>query len=284
MNPQTTILIPAHDEEASIARTLAPLSALAGEDAWRVIVICNGCRDATAAVARAALPSATVIEQDDGGKWRAINAGLEMAPPGSAIILDADIEIDLASLRALAAALEQPEVRAVSPAARFALDPCDSWVRAYYRVFSRHGYLRHGVGGAGVYGLSAAARQQLGPLPPLISDDGFVRAAVAMENQRRVTQDAAGGPVFALVHPPRHVGELVRSEARWRRGDRELDGAAMHDGVHSGGLGSLIRDDRPGMADLLRYMAIKAAGRLLAAVKPVRADRRWRKDMTSRQQ
>ncbi len=57
--PIATVLIPAHNESALIGRTLAPLR---GDARFRVIVVANGCNDATAAEARGALPTARVIE------------------------------------------------------------------------------------------------------------------------------------------------------------------------------------------------------------------------------
>ena len=63
-----TILIPAHNEEAVIARTLWYLSRGLPLGAYRLIVIANGCSDATAARARAILPQSHVIETETPGK------------------------------------------------------------------------------------------------------------------------------------------------------------------------------------------------------------------------
>ena len=55
MPSRFTVLVPAHDEERTIARLLEGLRPLPGrEGEIAVIVVCNACRDETAARARAA--------------------------------------------------------------------------------------------------------------------------------------------------------------------------------------------------------------------------------------
>ncbi|MGD9408165.1 MAG: glycosyltransferase, partial [Gammaproteobacteria bacterium] len=43
-----SVVIPAHDEEAVIQRTLGALLRSADPGEFEVIVVCNGCSDATA--------------------------------------------------------------------------------------------------------------------------------------------------------------------------------------------------------------------------------------------
>lgn len=103
--PDMAILVPAHQEEAGIAATLANLrQQLTEKD--RLIVIADNCTDATADLARQA--GAEVIERRDSarrGKGYALDYGirhLEAAPPQIVIIVDADCTLEPGSLDALA--------------------------------------------------------------------------------------------------------------------------------------------------------------------------------------
>lgn len=274
-----SIIVPAHNEERTIARVL---SGIGHAPHRQVIVAANGCTDRTAEAARAAAPWARVLDLAEGGKWRAINAALDHAGDGPAIVLDADVEIAAAALDALARVLAEVGVLAASPAAEFDLSGCDALVRAYYRVFARHHYLRSGVGGSGVYGLSAEGRALLGEFPRIISDDGYVRTLFPEDRQRRVSLAADGSAVVARVRPPRTWHELLRSEARWRRGDRELVGVAGDPPRAPGFLLKLVRQREVSLPDAMGYAAIKLMGRLRALAEPVSADRTWHKDASSR--
>ena len=102
---RTVIIIPAHDEEAVIARTVAELKREAAETA-RILVVADNCSDATAAVAHSA--SAEVIRRNDserrgkGFALAAARAHLSNDPPDVVIVLDADCRLAGASLRTLA--------------------------------------------------------------------------------------------------------------------------------------------------------------------------------------
>lgn len=92
-HPKSAILIPAHNEEAGIAATLASiLPQLGAKD--RVIVIADNCSDDTAVVARAS--GVIAIERTDPvlrGKGYALDHGiqyLQADPPEVVLMFDAD--------------------------------------------------------------------------------------------------------------------------------------------------------------------------------------------------
>ena len=90
--PQGSVIIPAHNEAAVIARTLAPLAPLAAAGQLEVIVACNGCTDHTAAIARG-FDGVTVLELGQSSKAAALNAGDAAASHWPRLYLDADVQI-----------------------------------------------------------------------------------------------------------------------------------------------------------------------------------------------
>jgi hypothetical protein len=124
--PPCVVLIPAHDEEAVVARTLQSVGAqLRPGD--RVLVVADNCTDGTADVARA--HGAEVVERADParrGKGYALAFGrdaLAAAPPDVVVVLDADCTLGGDALRRLVRAAvagrrpAQGSYRMVAPAA-----------------------------------------------------------------------------------------------------------------------------------------------------------------------
>ncbi len=103
--PKIAILMPAHNEAASIARSIVPLTPQLGERV-RLVAIADNCSDDTASVARAA--GATVIERHDAAlRGKGACSGLRSRrlaqdPPDVVVVLDADCELEGESLNTLA--------------------------------------------------------------------------------------------------------------------------------------------------------------------------------------
>jgi cellulose synthase/poly-beta-1,6-N-acetylglucosamine synthase-like glycosyltransferase len=71
----TSIIIPAHNEQAVVARGIESLDRDAGADSYQVIVVANGCSDKTCEVARRAWDRVEVVETDVPSKSNALNLG-----------------------------------------------------------------------------------------------------------------------------------------------------------------------------------------------------------------
>lgn len=105
--PRTVVLIPAHDEAAGIAVTIAALRAVT-DPAIALVVVADNCTDDTAKQARAA--GADVIERNDPmrrGKGYALAFGrdhLAASPPECVVVLDADCAVEGAGVAALSRA------------------------------------------------------------------------------------------------------------------------------------------------------------------------------------
>jgi hypothetical protein len=89
-----TILVAARDEEHVIASTVRRLRKSFPEA--EVLVADDGSRDATAAEAEAA--GATVLRLRRRGKGQALSAAERAAPPGSLLLVDADVRGDVRAL------------------------------------------------------------------------------------------------------------------------------------------------------------------------------------------
>jgi cellulose synthase/poly-beta-1,6-N-acetylglucosamine synthase-like glycosyltransferase len=102
------VLVPAHNEEELIARTLKPLSGI-GSRGHHLVVIADNCTDKTAEIA--ATYNVDVVirnNQELKGKGYALDAGVEHlrklgSSPDIVVIIDADCETTSADIESLAA-------------------------------------------------------------------------------------------------------------------------------------------------------------------------------------
>lgn len=103
--PPVAVLVPAHDEAAGIAETLAGICGHL-RDHDRLVVVADNCTDATATIARSA--GAEVIERSDSihrGKGYALDFGirhLASHPPEIVVVIDADTKVKPWTIDALA--------------------------------------------------------------------------------------------------------------------------------------------------------------------------------------
>lgn len=127
------MIIPAHNEASVIARTLAPLAPLAAAGKIEVVVVCNGCSDNTAAIARG-FEGVTVLEIGRPSKSAALNAGDAAATKWPRLYLDADVQISQHAVRDVLTALEAGGPLAARPAVHFDLQDAHPLIHSYYRT------------------------------------------------------------------------------------------------------------------------------------------------------
>lgn len=184
-DPALCVLIPASNEEALIGACLGALARSRGLDGWaEVIVIANGCQDATADAARSQADSfaakgwtLTVIERAEGGKLAALDAGEARARAGIRVYLDADVTVSPDLVAQLHDALDTDGPRYASGTLRIT---AQGWAaRAYARIYRQVPFMAQGVPGCGVFAVNAAGRAHWGAFPQIISDDTFVRLQFA---------------------------------------------------------------------------------------------------------
>ncbi len=225
-----SVVIPAHNESATIARCLRAVSDGAAPGELEIVVVCNGCTDDTADIARATSPDATVLELAQASKSAALNAGDDVATRFPRVYLDADIELAVSAVRETAQALATPGVLCAAPTPSFELAGRGPLVRSYYEVWQRLPYLNDEMVGTGVYALSAAGRARFDRFPDITADDQFV-----LQRFDRTERRALRGSQF-VVHTPTTLRGLLAIRRRAYRGADELQasGLATHPATPSG--------------------------------------------------
>lgn len=283
-----TVIIPAHNEEAVIARCLETLNhGRPQNNNTQIIVAANGCSDRTVEIAAAAAPDAIVLDLPVGSKTLAMNAAARMASHFPRIFLDADIRCDYHSLVALAATLREPGVMAASPAIRMDLARSGPLVKSYYRVWLTQPYVRQAMVGSGCFGLSLAGYQTIGDFPDITGDDVWVYTRFAQGERRNINNDAAGRPVSFTVSPPRRITDQIRVETRRRLGNAELLKLypSPHQGPRTNGWKDLMAalQDGASLADLAVYLATKMIVHMRAAAARKRNHAIvWERDLEAR--
>ncbi len=217
------IIVPAHNEQTYIGATLSGL--LAQDDqapsALRVLVVANGCSDATASKARSFTErfaergwDLRVLETPVGSKPVALNLGDAEAAPGPRVYLDADVVCAPSLLGKLAGILDSPEPRYASGIVT--IPPPRSRISRYYaRLLLKVPFMAIGVPGCGLYAMNPAGRARWGAFPDIIADDLFARHNFAPDERFRAEAEFS----WVLAEG---FSALVRVRRRWDMGNRQL--------------------------------------------------------------
>ena len=223
-----SIVIPAYNEAGFIGDSLAQLlrsEEPAGTDAdhpVEVIVVANGCSDDTAGQARAMAPGFAargwrfqVIEQDEGSKTKALNAGIAAACNPRLVFMDADIEVSPGLIAALARAVDRAEP--VYASGTFHVRRTGNLISACYaRFWKRLPFMAEGVPGCGISAVNAAGRARWEQIPEIISDDMFIRSHFTAAERIAVPE----GFCWPIAEG---FAALVRVRRRQNRGMAELE-------------------------------------------------------------
>jgi len=284
--PAGAVIIPAHNEESVIGRTLQALAPVAATGRVEVIVACNGCTDTTARIARG-FAGVRVLEVTEASKVAALNAADAAATLWPRVYLDADIEIPPVALRMVLDRLASGGPLAARPAFAYDDGGAEPLVRAFYRARRRLPSTGQALWGAGVYGLAEAGHRRFGAFPEVTGDDLFVDLAFS------AAEKAVVGTPPVTVRTPRTARALLGVLRRYYRGQAELVGAGpVPASLGAGGFGT-----RRTLRELLGsvrgpFSALDAAayaGFVVAARVPHRGARRgaagrgrWERDESSR--
>ena len=211
----TSVIVPAHNEGQVIGRLLDGLLFDARPAEFEVLVVSNGSADDTADVARRH-SGVQVIEIDEASKHLALVTGDRAATSFPRLYVDADVELDTASARALVATLRRPGTLAAAPERRLLLDGSSWSVRAYYRVWERLPTVRDGLCGRGVLGVSEVGFDRIADRPELMGDDLFLHSRFAPD-ERRIVVNAS-----SVVRGPKALSDLISRRVRAAQGNTQL--------------------------------------------------------------
>lgn len=292
--PIAAVVVPAHNEEAVIGRTLRRLLAGTAPGELHVVVVPNACTDRTAEEARKAAaryapatpPPGTggvlVVETDVPGKPHALRLGDEhCGDVFPRVYLDADVELTADAVRALVAACARPGVLACAPVPELDLTGVGPVARRMHRVHDRLVAPHRALAGVGVYVLTAEGHARAFPIPDdVISDDGWVHRSFAPHER------AVVGEARSLVRPARTVRAHLRRRVRVRLGNRQLDALGLPFREPRLGLADLlavVRRREVGVLDAACYLAVQLLDRALTAVRSRRgAAVAWGTDASTR--
>ena len=227
--PPLTIIIAAYDEEDHLEGTLASIRRQDYTGPLEVIVVNDGSRDRTSAVARRVAADWTAVRVIDLshnlGKSHALNHGLEATRTDLVVTVDGDCVLIVTALRHLVEryAADPPGTCAVAGMV-FVRNSRDSWITRAQEWDYFHGIaavkrvqsLYHGTLVAqGAFSLyERAALRAVGGWPHGVGEDIILTWAL-LERGWRVghAEDAC---LFTTA--PRTLGQFVMQRRRWARG------------------------------------------------------------------
>ena len=189
-----SVIIPANNEEGYIGTCLDLLLASEppSKGPMQVVVVANGCSDNTVGEAGERNTAFAekgwrldVLDLEEGGKVRALNAAEEAILHPLRVYIDADIHVTPPLIAQLADALdrEAPAYAGGRPGIRTARTFVSE---RYARFWEKLPFMATGVPGCGVYGINAAGRARWEAFPQVIADDTFVRYQFAPDEMHGV--------------------------------------------------------------------------------------------------
>lgn len=144
--PQVAIIVPVWNEETTVGGTIESLLALDyPKDKLSIILVNDGSTDDTKAVVDrfATHPQITAFHKENGGKFSAMNIGVEHAKDAEIIgFLDADSFVESDALREIVAAFSEPGISAVT-ASMSIHNPRTLFQRMQYAEYALSITLRH---------------------------------------------------------------------------------------------------------------------------------------------
>jgi len=262
-----TIVIPAYNEAAVVAKTLQRLRPLIESTEIEIIVACNGCIDDTAAVARG-FDGVRVLDLPEPSKTAAMNAADSVATSWPRLYLDADVAIDSGAVIDTFAMLTPQGPPAARPPYRWDTAGASFLVRRYYSARGRLLQDSTALWGAGAYAVSEVGHSRFGRFPSVTADDVFVDLTFAPAEKRVVDTE----PIVVMT--PRTNGSLLAVLHRQARGATEQDSATTGPSMRR--LVATVRGPRS-LFDAAVYAGFAALSRA-----PRRSHQHWETDTSTR--
>lgn len=276
-----SVIIPAHNEERGLGRLLPLLCAdNSSTSRYEILVVCNGCTDGSATVARRFEPTVRVYDLPEPSKAAALRLGNLKASSFPRIYMDSDIDIDAGSVDSLERTLRRPGILAAAPRRVIDRTGVSTLANWYYDVWESLPQCRDGLFGRGVIAVSEKGYERIRDLPPVIADDLAISEAFAPA-ERTVDESAT-----VVVYPARTLQALVRRKIRVLVGIHESQRMGLAGGSASTSakaLVTLVRECPSCLPKVLVFAATSLFVRLHSALGSKRLPAAyWNRDETSR--
>ncbi len=277
-----SVVIPAHNEAKVIVSCLNCLLPKLPSDNLEVIVVCNGCTDNTADLARRVSEKIRVIETDITSKTDALNLGDRAATGFPRFYVDADVLLPWESIVKVSAELQRRDIFAAAPRMAVDVSKRNWFIKSFYKVWLSLPYCRTGMIGSGVYALNEAGRRRFTHFPEITSDDGYVRLLFAQRERETVHSCSF------FVRPPKTLAGLVAIKTRAHFGNLELriKYPALwknEQADHKSSLKQMLRNPRWWPA-ICVYTFVKVMARIKARRRLAFGDhRKWERDDSARE-
>ena len=278
-----SVVIPAYNEGRTIERCLRTMLDGAEPGELEIVVVCNACKDDTAARARKFEDQGvTVIDTPTPGKANALNLGDAAATSFPRFYVDADIQLSIHAIRDVASMLgDDSDIVVAAPKAVVDYRTRPPWVRSYYEVWTRLPYFNEGMVGSGVYAFSRKGRARFETFPEIIADDEFARL------QARPHERASSENSTFTITPPKSLRAIVNINTRVRAGNYELrekfPGLVGNDNTNPArSLREIVKNPRLWRHAPI-YLGVMFASKLLAHRKlRAKQEKVWERDESSR--
>ncbi|TDC84273.1 glycosyltransferase [Actinomadura sp. 7K507] len=245
--PPVSVIVPAYNEEAGIAATIASLLDTDYPGTVEVIVVDDGSLDRTAAIVDSiALPAVQLIRKANGGKPGALNTGIAVARAEILVLVDGDTVFQRDTIRHLVAPLADPRVGAVSGNTKVANRGglLGRWQHIEYvigfnldrRMFDVLECMPTVPGAVGAFRRTVIA--QVGGVPgDTLAEDTDLTMAICRAGLRVVYEEKA----LAWTETPSSPRQLWRQRYRWCYGTMQAIWKHRRSVVERGGSGRFGR-------------------------------------------
>lgn len=223
--PTVTIIVPAWNEEKTLAATMDSLLALDyPKERLQIFIVDDGSTDRTYEVARTYehLPNVRVFTKSNGGKHTAMNLGISMSTSELIGCLDADSFVDPKALKEIIPYFDQPSVMAVTPSVQIyhpdnvlrRIQAAEYMIGEFTRkIFSRIGGLYVTPGPFSIY-----RRKVFDEIGGFVHGYGTEDMEMAMRMQaHRMRIENAHTAIVYTVSPPT-FRTLYKQRVRWVTG------------------------------------------------------------------
>lgn len=276
-----SLVIPAHNEQRGLPRLLGALAAPNGAEQLDIVVVANGCSDATAEVARRF--GVLVIETPVPSKPKALALGDKALAAFPRIYVDADVVLTYDDAVALGAALKDG-IHAAGPIRAIPMAGTSILVRWWYQVWQQLPGVQQELYGRGVIAVDEEGHARLNGFqdwPEVVSDDVHISMSFAV-NERVVAPDAS-----VVIHPPKTYRDLFRRRTRAITANAHLSdvpsGPRVRGSGASAGFFMRLLKQHPTLAPaVVTFVATAFLSRLRGAVELRRGTTVWHRDESSR--